>query len=81
MVLTWLIGELAETFRAFGGKLTPRSRALLKKPPVVQLLKKVIAFYGTRMFFTAFTRALHWFLSLAISNQSNHPILSLQDLS
>jgi hypothetical protein len=33
------------------------------KLPIVQLLKKFPAFYGTRWFTTVFTRALHWFLS------------------
>jgi hypothetical protein len=31
------------------------SRALLEKPPIVQLLEKFPAFYGTRRFITAFT--------------------------
>jgi hypothetical protein len=34
----------------------------LEKPPVAQLLKNFPIFYGTRRFFTVFTRALHWFL-------------------
>jgi hypothetical protein len=34
-------------------------RALLEKPPVVQLLKNVPAFYKTRMFIIVFTRVLH----------------------
>jgi hypothetical protein len=34
------------------------SRALLEKPPVVQLLKNFPAFYGTRRFITVLTRAL-----------------------
>jgi hypothetical protein len=45
------------------------SWALLEKPPVVQLLKNLSAFYGTGMLFTVFTRALHWYLSSAISIQ------------
>jgi hypothetical protein len=36
----------------------------------VQPLKNFTAFYGTRRFNTVFTRALHWFLSWAISIQS-----------
>jgi hypothetical protein len=36
----------------------------------VQLLKKFPAFYGTRRSITAFTRALHWFLTWVTSNQS-----------
>jgi hypothetical protein len=39
------------------------SSALLEKLPIVQPLKNFPAFYGTRRFITAFTRALHWSLS------------------
>jgi hypothetical protein len=39
------------------------SRALLGKPPIVQLLKNFLAFYGTRRFLTVLTSALHWSLS------------------
>jgi hypothetical protein len=53
------------------------SWALLEKLPIVQPLKNFPACYGTRRFITAFTRALHWSLSWAISIQSPHPILSL----
>jgi hypothetical protein len=35
------------------------SRVLLERPPAVQPLKNFTAFYGTWMFITAFTRALH----------------------
>jgi hypothetical protein len=51
------------------------SWALLEKPPIVQPLKNFPAFYGTRRFITAFTRALHWPLSWAKSIQSipSHP--------
>jgi hypothetical protein len=38
------------------------SSALLEELPIVQPLKKFPAFYGTRRFFTVFTRALHWSL-------------------
>jgi hypothetical protein len=53
-----------------------RSWALLEKLPLVQPLKNFPAFYGTRRFITAFTRALHWSLSWARSSQSisSHPI-------
>jgi hypothetical protein len=37
--------------------------SLLEKPPIVQLLKKFPALYGTQRFITVFTRALHWSLS------------------
>jgi hypothetical protein len=53
-----------------------RSWALLEKLPIVQLLENFPAFYGTRMFITVFTRALHWSLFWARSIQSipSHPI-------
>jgi hypothetical protein len=43
--------------------LTLRSRALLEGPPVVRPLDSFPAFYGTRSFITAFTRAPHLPLS------------------
>jgi hypothetical protein len=43
--------------------LTPWSRGLLEKLTVSQLVKKFSAFYGTRRFITAFTRARHLSLS------------------
>jgi hypothetical protein len=51
--------------------------ALLEKLPIVQPLKNFPAFYGTRRFITALTRALHWSLSWAKSIQSppSHPVL------
>jgi hypothetical protein len=51
------------------------SWALLEKLPIVQLLENFPAFYGTRRFITAFTRALHRSLSWARSIQSlpSHP--------
>jgi hypothetical protein len=51
------------------------SWALLKKFPIVQLLENFPAFYGTRRFITAITRALHRSLSWARSIQSipSHP--------
>jgi hypothetical protein len=53
-----------------------RSWALLEEPPIVQPLKNLPTLYGTRMFNTVFTRALHWFLFWAISIQStpSHPM-------
>jgi hypothetical protein len=52
------------------------SWALLKKLPIVLPLKNFPAFYGTRRFITAFTRALHWSLSWArlIQSLPSHPI-------
>jgi hypothetical protein len=39
------------------------SWALLEKLSILQLLKNIPSFYGTRRFITVFTRALHWSLS------------------
>jgi hypothetical protein len=46
------------------------SWALFEKLPIVQPLKNFPAFYGTRRFITAFTRALHRSLSWTKSIQS-----------
>jgi len=43
--------------------LTPWSRVLLEKLTGFQLVKKFPAFYGTRLFITAFTNARHLSLS------------------
>ena len=43
--------------------LTPWSRVLLEKLASLQLVKKFPAFYGTRRFLTALTRAPHLSLS------------------
>jgi hypothetical protein len=43
--------------------LTPWSRVLLEKLTGLQLVKKFPAFYGIRMFITAFTSARHLSLS------------------
>jgi hypothetical protein len=40
-----------------------RSKALLEKPIVAQLVKKLPAFYWTRRFIAVFTRSRHWSLS------------------
>jgi hypothetical protein len=58
------------------------SWSLVEKLSIVRLLKNFPAFYETRGFITVFTRALHWFLSWAISIQSipSHPI-SLRSIS
>jgi hypothetical protein len=47
----------------YSERLTAWSPGLLQKPPVVQLLKNFLIFYGIRRFIIAFTRALHWFLT------------------
>jgi hypothetical protein len=46
-------------------KQTPRSRVLLQKLTVTQVVKKFSAFYGTRKFTTMFTTPRHWSLSWA----------------
>jgi hypothetical protein len=61
--------------------LTLWSWALLERPPVVQPLKNLPAFSGTRISITTFTRDLHFSLSWARPIQSITPILSLQDPS
>jgi hypothetical protein len=43
------------------------SWALLEKPPILQLLKNVPAFYGTRRFITVFTRAIQIKISLLVN--------------
>ena len=53
--------------------LTPRSRVLLEKLASLQLVKKFPAFYGTRRFLTALTRARHLSLSWASPIQSSYP--------
>jgi hypothetical protein len=53
--------------------LTPWSRVLPEKLKHPELLKKSPAFYGTRRFITAFTRARHLSLSLARLIQSMPP--------
>jgi hypothetical protein len=39
--------------------LTPWSTVLLEKPGVTQLMNKFLAFYGTKRFIIAFTKAHH----------------------
>jgi hypothetical protein len=53
-----------------------RNWALLEKPPIVQLLKNLPTFYGTRRFITMFPRALHWSLSWPRTIQSTPFYLS-----
>ena len=53
--------------------ITPCSRVLLEKLIPSQLVKKFPAFYGTRRFITAFTRARNLSLSWASSFQSIPP--------
>ena len=56
-----------------GYLLTPWSRVLLEKLTGSQLVKKFLAFYGTRSFIIAFTSARHQSLSWASSIQSKPP--------
>jgi hypothetical protein len=46
----------------FGNRnlLTHGAELLLEELPIVQPLKNIPAFYGTRRLNTVFTRALHW---------------------
>jgi hypothetical protein len=46
------------------------SWAFLEEPPIVQPVENFPTFYGTRNFNTVFIRAIHWYLSWAISIQS-----------
>jgi hypothetical protein len=60
--------------------VTPWSRVLVEKQTVCQLVRKFSTFYGTRRFFTVFTRTCH--LSLPRVRSSCHaplPILFLED--
>jgi hypothetical protein len=50
-----------------------RSRTIIEKLLIVQLLKNFPAFYGSQKFITVFTRALHWSLIL-IQIDSVHTI-------
>jgi hypothetical protein len=59
--------------------LTPRSRGLPEKLTGLQLVKKFLAFCGTRRFFTAFTKARHLSLSWTRSIQSMRPISLHED--
>jgi hypothetical protein len=52
--------------------LTPRSRVLLEKPNCSQIVKNFPAFYGTRMFISAFTSALHLSLLYFFCNLLHH---------
>ena len=56
-------------------ELAPWSRVLPERLSCPQLFKKFPAFYGTRRFITAFTRARHMSLSWARSIQSVPPFL------
>ena len=59
--------------------ITPWNRVLSEKLTVIQLVKKIPAFYGTRRSITSFTSALH--LPYLGPNQSTPclPILLLED--
>ena len=53
--------------------LTPWCRVLLEKPTGLQLVKKFLAFHGTRRFITALTSVRHLSLSWASPIQSIYP--------
>ena len=53
--------------------LTPRYRVLLEKLTGLQLVKKFLAFHGTRRFITALTSFRHLSLSWASPIQSKYP--------
>jgi len=46
-------------------QLTPHSKAFFEKLIVTQLVKKLLAFYGTWRFITVLITACHWPLSWA----------------
>jgi hypothetical protein len=65
MILAELIvpDGLADGMKYVAGtifEITSWNSVLLEKPPVAQLLKNFLPFYGTRRFITVLTRALHW---------------------
>jgi hypothetical protein len=70
-------GQTASVTMEFNTKyenyVTQKSRVLLEKLTGPQLVKKFPAFYGTRRFITAFTRARLLFLSRARLMQSMPP--------
>jgi len=55
--------QLCRNNKQFCQYLTPRSRVVLEKLIVTQLVKKFALFYRTRRFITVFTRIRHWSLS------------------
>jgi hypothetical protein len=67
--MDYMIGKTAPLFHSHTHSW---SWALFEKPLIVQLLKKLPTFYGTRKFITVLTRTLHWSISWARSIQS-HP--------
>jgi len=69
LYLTCLLTHLLITY-LLTYLLTPCSRVLLEKLTGSQLVLKFPAFYGTRRFITAFTRAHHLSLSWTSSIQS-----------
>ena len=57
------ISHLSVSYTKVTYFFTPWNRVLLKKLTGFQLVKNFPAFYGTRRFITAFTRARHLSLS------------------
>ena len=60
-------------FRILTSLLTPWCRVLLKKLTGLQLVKKFLAFYGTRRFITALKSVRHLSLSWSSPIQSTYP--------
>jgi len=67
------------TYFLFTCLLTPWSRVLLDKLTGFQIVTKLLAFYGTRRFITAFTSARHLSLYWASSIQSIPQFPLLED--
>jgi hypothetical protein len=55
--------------------LTPRSWALLEKPPFAQLLKNFLIFYGTRRLNIVYTTSFHWSYAKPDQSSPYHPII------
>jgi len=62
-------------------QLTLLSRVIPKKLSDLQLVKKLLAFYGARRFITAFTNAHHFSPSWAVSRVPFLPLASNQMIS
>jgi hypothetical protein len=70
--LLWKLITVYATALYYDSK-DPKSRVLLEKPNGSQLVKKFLAFYGTRRFISTFKSARHLSLSWASTIQSIHP--------
>lgn len=66
--------KFQHTLYAITNKLiASRTRVLLQKPQLLQLLKNFPTFYRTRKLITVFTRVLYWSVSLATTIQFKLP--------